>query len=44
MVEDRLRINPSVAGCYSLQTLDKTISDHIAMLRLILENFLTDFG
>ena len=44
MLEDRPRIKPSIAGCYSLPTLDKTMSDHIAMLRLILENFFTHFG
>jgi hypothetical protein len=30
----------NVVGCYSLPTLDKTMSDRIALLRLILENFL----
>jgi len=33
-------MKPSVAGCYSLPTLDKTMSDRIAMLRLILEDCL----
>jgi hypothetical protein len=43
-LENRPRIKPSVAGCYFLPTLDKTMSDRIAMPRLILKNFLPTIG
>jgi hypothetical protein len=33
-----------VEGCYSLQTLDNTMSDRLSIPRLILENRLTHFG